>query len=444
MDDLKYPTQCDEIYEAIKLTDFIVVHGMGSTGKTTLVKHILTGYNENIRKEIVYSYVNCNTVSTTVQFFNLIVDSFKTNLQKGLHLMNKTIMGSRDFIDIMVNLIEQAKKLRYRVVVAVDSVEYLKKTPALDCLYVMVNIRGLKLMIVTCDSASCTIDDYFKYNSTRASLGIRMKHIEVPCWSKEDIIDNICKIEPTRSRDMYKKFVNNVVQIFYASSTRDFVELRTFCMENFEKFLEQYEKELKEYVEKYEPELLDDSMEEMVKLGPRHEKRSITSFLQTFKSMIRNKDLQEMTHLKIDRKIVFGTSILIIAAFIAANTKPSDDKRNFLKYQKRKDRNFKDRTEDDTMTSAKHFTMERLIQIYRALSYISQEKFDDENSEPEPIPDSVLSDIKMLEDLKIITIVSGDGFDTFTKYTLSKDLDRGYFERLAKQVRINLEDFHGL
>lgn len=435
---ITYDPKCDKIIDALDHDSFVVVTGMPSVGKTAIVEYVLN-FDENYK----YSFINCNTVDTVTsnQFYATIINDLSSKL--GKKVTKVKINSARDFIDAFEEL--NKFKSRYdKLIVALDRIEFLKKSSILDCLTILATVPNLKLIFISTESASSIIQDYFKSQWLQSSLATRLVSVELAPWQKKDIIHQICKIEPFKEPELYRKFVNNIVQIVYNSNTKDFVELRSYCQENYCKFIDFYKRERNEYLRKKEPKLRKKSDEELdklkesydIQLSREYENHILASFLASFKNICQDRDVWSSAEVNTDAKIEMEKGILIVAAYIAANTKPSDDKRNFVRFQKKKLKK-----EDDNYHQMKPFTLERLVQIYKALCYDSSgqargDMFD--------IPDSLLSVVKTLEDLKIITLTGGDGFDAQSRFTLSKHLTRDYFKKLADTNEIQINHYFGL
>lgn len=439
MEDLQYDPKYETLAKALSFATFIVLNGLPTVGKTTLLRYVL-----NSDSDFIYSYIdgNDNHIINSIQFYNRILDDLEGKLHE--HKKQKTnpkkISSARDFVDAFEKLCEMRQSSQ-RLIVALDRIEFFKKTPLMDCLNVLATTANLVLVIVTNGSACTVVEDYFKSDSLSISLQRRMINIQLSPWSKADIVKQICKDLPRQYPDLYKKFVNNVVQIAYNTNTRDYKDLKLYCQENYIKFVRFYREKRFNQIRERSPTARDMNDEEIEEnyCNRTSDNEIISSFFSSFKSITQERDMSSLANLNIDAKVELEKGIMIVAVYVTANTKPSDDKKNFVKLQKKRHK----KENQNGPNIARQFSLERLIHIYKELT-LQVRGIESTIKNPYKLTDDALGNVKMLEDLKIIQKIGSDIASSHTKFILSKNIGKGYIKKIAKNCGIQLEHYHGM
>lgn len=429
----------EKLERSLQTSQLIYVCGFASVGKTTLVQNVLKN------SDYVYTYVNCCTIATSSALFIKICRSLSDKLQSKRKLLRKIpdkVMGAQDCADFCDELkTEVEKENRAKIFVVLDEVDLLQKTALMDSLYALLTCSSINLILISRESPD-QMCMHIKNSTMTIRFRDRCDTIEMKYWEKQELVEVILQQEPTDHVDLYRKFVHNVVNILYIQNTRDFRELRKFCQTNFDKFIEYHNKRTQESAVKNTPS------------GDRKSRRGLSRatnethenpayIMNIINSFIQNCDELKVGHLSqssysdLDKKCNFGTSILIVAAYICGHTTPACDIRNFVKLQKKKMKLPKIKE----VENSKIFTLERMLQVFRSLAQLARE---DENFNELDFRDSILRDVRLLEELTMLKIVTGDGLDTSTRYKISSILTREYVERIAKQCYIELQHFVGL
>lgn len=429
--------------------EFIYIFGPPSVGKTTLAQSIGVVYTD-----VLSVYLNCNFFSSPSKIYTYILKSLSVTLKyKGSMNLDK-LMGSSEFARLYEILERKSREDgNPRIYVILDQVELFYKTTMMDSIIALSKTPRLCLMFCSTDSCDIFLNK-ISSDISRSRLGDMLNVIQLPAWSKSDIIDLICEGEPARFKTLYKKFVTNIVSILYFSTTKNFVEIRNWCQANFEKFIEFYRTRMHEMAREeraLDPGEIfeDDYLEEYSTKysGAQRLTNIIASYISSIEGLKPPEGRSDFNKLDRDRKLNITTSILVVAAFVAANTRPNDDKRNFVSFQKRRAS-----SRSQGFRDTRNFPLERLLQIYKGLIIIS------ERSNPEhacnekdilklrrsDLRNSVLSDVGLLEDLKMLEIVTGDGLNPDTIFKLSSLISYAFVNRLAHQVGLDLEHFHGI
>lgn len=423
---------------AIKNNLSICLNGFPSVGKTTLVNMTLED-----DPECLSAYINCRFFATASELYLRIIKSLADSLgdRKLKHkLADQGVIAFHSFHNNFAECLKSARAKNFkRVYVVLDEFDVLWKTSSLEAVGNLAILDDLKLIFISSASAPDVIS-YFKVAAVRARIEDQLVAIDLPPWTKEDTIKIILQEVPEKCQDLYEKFVHNVVIIVYSNNTKDFIEIRAFCQEHFGKFLEFYKKKVVEKFKKYNADDADMSDYEIdeFKLPQAHVTQIIASYLQSFKEIARKNAMGDWERADIDNRVVSSTSILIIAAYVAANTRPPHDKQNWVNFQKR-GRISRKIYNDEEASISSSFTLERLIQIYQSMFIRSRGISSSEKQSPIDYPDSILGDITTLEKHNIVKVVSGDGFDALTRYKINNSVPRAYIQRLAGQNNISLE-----
>lgn len=439
----------DYLNYAIPAGDTIYIFGPPSIGKTTMAEESLQVYHD-----VISLYINCNSMSSCSKIYISILKLLSQKLYCEEWVNLNKLISVPEFTRTYYKLeLESRKEGFSRIYVVLDNLEAFYKTPMMETITVLSKTRNLSLMF--CSSDSCEIFlNAISSDIARDRIADSLNVIQLPVWTKSDIIDVICEQEPAKFKALYRKFVTNIVSILYSVTTKDYVEIRNWCQTNFGNFLEFYKAKMHEmaWEEKaLDPEetFEDDYLEEYPtkQSGNNRSANIIASYLNSLEGLKPPDGNSDFIKLNRDRKLNWSSSILIMAAFIAANTRPSDDKRNFVSFQKRKIS-----SKARSVKVFNRFSLERLLQIYKGLISVSAKSMvlaDPSGVETPKLRrsdfrNSVLSDVGLLEDLRMIEIATGDGLNPDTTYRLSTIISYAFVNRLARQCGFELEHFYGI
>lgn len=432
-------TECLELLESNIISDNIIfVTGLPCSGKTTSIERVIKKH-----KEYIHVIINCNQIFKTSALYIHILKSLIKSLDI-VYQVPDQVLPVQEFVYHYEQLSKLTVKKGFtKTLLVFDRVERYKNNSMIETLPVFVSLQDVNLVMVTC-RAPIDIFNSLKDVTIRKVIYNRLKVIEIAPLKKEELTNFVLEQPPCKHEDLYKTFANNVVLMLYDYSTKNYIEIRSYCQQNFEHFLDFFKARVKvtlvkERLIKPSEEVTDSILEEL-DIHRRHGfiTEVVVSFLESFKEMNRNvgADMRNVSFKKVEHTVVLGMGILIVAAYIAAYTRPSHDKRNFVKFQKRTRCSTRLNCVED---GAKLFTMERVLQIYKALSNLISDKPTQE------LPDSVLGDLQALEDLGIIKCHTGDGLSTLTQYKISPNLSKDYVKFLAQSdLELDLSNLHGL
>lgn len=424
-------------------------------GKTTLVKQIFTE-----KPELVHVYLNCDDLVSSSDLFIRITRDLNRKLanNKRKKVLPSKMMGLDDFRERLEELSEIVQKLpskHSKIFVILDNIEQWKRTFILDCIVTLSTLSELLNLVLISSESVLDMIEHIKSVSSRFRIQDRSLEIEVTQWGKNDIIDMILRTPPTKHVALYQMFVKNAVTI-HPSRSANFVSMKNYCQTQFTEFVELCKSEFGDG----SPEDSNSSDEKLIESSIRRHPTIVQKLIRQFVGQTESAEpgQDNMRWLARDQQIVMSMGVLIVAIYVAAYTKTSDDKRNFVRYQKKvKTRKSTLQHLEDEDPASRTFTMERVIQLYRRLFELAQprEPSDEQDnggsSSPErdtldrhTIPDSVLGDLQFLEDLKMVHIYSGDGLDSTTRFKIAGHMTRDYVERIAQQVDLSLDQLHGL
>lgn len=432
---------------AVPSGKFIYIFGPPSVGKTTIAKESLQNY-----EFVMPIYLDCNSIAYPSKIHSEILKSIGSELKNKKKLSKLNLdksMGNLEFARLFQILESEVRKAGYtQIYVLLDQIELFYKTPMMDTVVALSNLPDLCLMFTSTDSCDLFLT---AINSDIARKRMRdlLSILELKNLTKSQIVECICEDKPVKFEKLYRKFVSNMVSILYSTTTNNFIEIRTYCQENFGNFLKFFEAGMNKIGQEensLDPgETFDDDyLEEYTSKyggGPTLGK-ILASYFSSLDGLKPPEGMKDFNKIDKDRKLNLTTGVLCVAAFVAANTSPADDKRNFLRFQKRKI----SRRSQSTKLS-RTFTLERLLQIYKGLISVVNRDTYNPNSKLYLSTDyrnSVLSDVSLLEDLKMIEIVTGDGFNPDSNYRLSNLISYAFVNRLAQNYELDLEHLHGI
>lgn len=424
-----------EIQSAADNKSIIFIRGPSSTGKTFLARKALSD-----DRSIVHVYIDCNLITNPSKFYIKILNSLRTKLRLP-KLMRRCqdikVLSFLDFrfsfeSDIVTRIADR------KIYIILDDVDIFTGTSMLDCLVALSNTKKLNLLLISVDNPNDFLAG-IRSQSSRKNIHDRLSIIQLFLWTNNDVINTICLDGPVKGSELYGLFVNNVVNLLCKNTTRDFREIKTLCRVEFPNFYMHYMQRYMEFVklkEGIEHDLTVEDLTENFELDRQVISSFLASYIKPLANKYGNKSLLGSTETKVDRRVVINTSIMMIAVYIAAYTKPSDDKRNFVLFQKRKVSRPK---ESESIDKARPFSLERLVHIYDGLvcSIKGEQK-------GEILYDSTMGDIQLLEDLNIIKMVSGDGIKADTRFKISSTVRREHVAKLANQIRFDMNSIYGL
>lgn len=426
---------------AIACTEHICICGPSSTGKTTLVRKVFEEQDDYL-----HAYIPCELFSSSSKLFIKIYESFVINsgIGKNRNTVPSQVWALGDFIETLEKFQSRAISHGFkRLFIVLDRIDSLKGTTALESISSLATFRDLSLIFITTNTIE-SVASLIKSDDVKINLDINCTSIYVAYWSQQDIIDTILLRPPAHKKKIFKKFVNNVVRILYSSRTKDYIELRDFCRHEFAYFLTYYSARSHESIRKSEK--LDENAvitKELYKgfdLSPL-----LPSILSSFLASLKSDKFSGEENWRLanerDRKPEVITGLLIIACYIAATTSPSDDKKNFVKAQKRKVS--RQKSESVNYVALKQFTLERLIHIHKGLLHIHYGESLDSPSK-EDFLDQYLDSVTNLEEVDIIQLTMGDGLDPMSRYKLSGHITREYVNRLASYIEFEIQHINGL
>lgn len=386
-----------------------------------------TFFIEN-EENYIGAWINCLEITTSSQLYHYICTSLLNSLPDNISDEDRQELEHNvSHLDDFYNLYHELVNARgiARCYLIFDHVEILKKYSMSDCLIFISTIPNLYSIWISTELPHSILSS-LSNNSAASKLQDRMAVITVTPWDKADLIEVVLRQRPMCfNYDIYRKYVQNVVSILYVDKTRDINEINTFCQENFERFLELC----------YEKNLIDLEDEESL-INNSKLTAITTSFLTNYKSGITNFEDS------LDGYSVHSSMrILLVAIYIAAHTKSSDDKYNFMKFQKRNPKG-KSRTKE-IVNDSQTFSLERVAQIYRKLA-MRIYGYNNEELAAVTLPDSLFGDLLYLRDLRYIQVVVGDGISSATRLKLARPLNYNYIDRLAQKCGLRLFEFSGL
>lgn len=439
----------EELEAALKCNEIICITGPPAVGKTTMTRVVL----DRNKDQFVSCFIDCYDVATPTQLYTNICSGLNSSLniskeRDGGKLINsfqpnkQTVLG-QDFPNYCKEYYHVAGQKSFeKIFIVLDHIESFRGTSMMDSVALLLTVRYINIIWITTRSPTDIIM-YISNSSPGMSLVAQDKSlpIYVGCWSRADIIQVIMNSEPRTQVQLYKTFVNNVVNLVYTTNTKSVRDIKLYCQENFEHFLEFYQEKVQEKIRKDFG--TDGDSDDSFEITTSITVNIIRSFLQSLKSMVRQYGLSSYNSEAQEKRIKLpvNTATLLVAAYIAAQTKLSDDRRNFVKCQKKSSK--REGTRGHWDKKSKQFTLERLLHIYLSLLRMSDGKVGGElhliqNN------DNILSDIERLENLNILKVCGGDGLSSDTKYKLSSYIRRDYINKLAAHANINLDYIHGL
>lgn len=433
------------LLHAMDANDIIHINGPPCVGKTRLAKTALEAKENHI-----YAHVDCHDVATPSQLYVDVYTKLQCKL-KTRTLRKKTInkmMSIQDFVGLYEEMNGDAMEKGVRkLYLVLDNVDCLKRTVMMDAIVALTHVRHLYFILIS-ETPAFDFLDYIKSPAARLRIQDRINEIQLPPWTKDDIIEAIIEDEPICHEDLYYRFVHNVVSIFYAHHTRDFNELKLYCQENFAKFLNVYRNHVRNLIIKHnriseDMEISDSDIEEY-ELPQTSLTSIIGSFLECLAGDIKPKELHASDLCESAKQICLCQATLIVAMYVASYTKASDDKRNFVKYQRRSANRRSTVHSREIEAIAKPFTFERLLHIYQRMLLLIRGRSDFDDLCSSDYQDDMLSDISFLEGRNIIQMVGGDGIDSQTRYKISNHINRDYVNRLAIQVGLSLDTIYGI
>lgn len=433
-------------YKLLKLAlankDIIYISGPSSSGKTFLAKKAL---GED--RTIAYAYVDCDTITNPSKLFIEILGSLKRYLKIPRLSKVPKVLGFSDFITLYRAIVNTARNKGIpNIYVTLDRFQKLLGTQVLDYLKALVDDGEIGLVLISSEDPHHMLSDIQSFVA-KCRIYRKLCFLQLSVWDKNDIVDTICLDEPKVMPDIYRKFVQNLVSVVYDANTRDFNDIKKLCRERFPHFCQLYSEKHKENI---------DGREEII---PKRRRKTLAStkeqpsepnafssdrksiigtFIESFKDMMTQSELSSRERVDIDRSVELSCSALILAAFIAAYTRPSDDKQNFIKFQKRKSTR---RIQFDLVAESKSFTLERLLHIHQGI--LSSNPRHGEVTETY-VPDSALSEVQQLVDINMIEAVSSDVYSSHARYRLSSCVEREYVDRIAQQIEFSLDHVFGL
>lgn len=446
----------DLLKKAIQ-NEVVFVTGPPSTGKTTIVKKV---FNEDFVDVYLSAYVDCYSIPSQAKLFSTIYQAYSStlNLSKTRAHKTKTRLPDSsgpanlaDFPRLLNEYHDIAKEKGYRgLFIVLDHVDVFEKTNLMDsfvalCRAVTQNLISLRLVVVSYEDPS-DIVHYITQKSVAIGLSFqdRMQVVSCSVWSREDTVDWIMSLPPKLDElhDLYAKFVRNIVTLVYTSDSRDPRQIRMYCQQNFADFLDYHRNKTKEQIKKIlklgTDETIEDEVVEEYTLGVHHNTALVQSFLNNQNSLSDKKRSDfRWTHENSEVKMTINTATMIVASYLAAYTRPADDKWNFVRYQARKAKS-RDTTSNNVN---KPFTLERLVQIYIQLL---QKSVGERKLHIIYNNDCALADVERLENLNILQHQGGYELSSEARYKLSPSIKRAYVERLAQHNNLSLEWFRGV
>lgn len=433
---------------AVPSGEFIYIFGPPSVGKTTVATESLRHYEV----DVMSIYLNCNSIASSTKIYSEILKSIRSKLKNNRSLTRLNLdklMGASEFAKLFQKLEIEAREAGYtKIYVLLDQVELFYKTPMMDTVVALSNTPDLYLMFTSTDSCDLFLTA-INPDTSRKRMRDKMSVIELKNLTKIQIIELIYTNKPVKFEKLYRKFVTNIVNILYSNITNNLIEIETYCQENFENFLEFFKAKMNKIGRKensLDPDETfdDDYLEEYTSKsagGPTLGK-ILASYLSSIDGLKPPEGMKDFNKIDNDRKLNFTTGILCVAAFVAANTSPSEDKRNFVKFQKRKIS-----SRSKSMKLSKTFSLERLLQIYKGLIAAINRDFVNPESKLYISTDhrnSVLSDVSSLEDRRMIELVTGDSLNPDSNYRLSNQISYAFVNRIAENFELDLKHLHGI
>lgn len=411
----------DDLGSALLNRKLIYLSGHKSSGKTTLLKKILD--EKVITNEIISVYIDCYLQTSVLKLLDEIREKLLKIFSNNALIFDYGQISSKniffDFIKFLNLQRESSAEFGdHKIMIVLDHADFLEKCPLMDAIEILWNISQhvdpLKLLICTND---CYFLNYIKNFNVRADMKLCLSYIQVPPWAKDDLINVILQDMPKSHGDVYKKIVETTIQLFFVKNNpntpRYITTLKPICQDNFINYIEKVEN-LKAFDYKKFVEVMD--------IG----------------------EFKEPNLERADEQI--SMIILLVAAYVAAYTKPSHDKLNFVLFKKRNPSKRVAKSSDQS----KPFTRERLLHIHRSLNMmvtgcdgsLDQEYLQQLNV----LPDLVLEYVSILEQIFVLIRIGSDAnsLDSECKYRISARLNRSYIYKIAKRIDLELDQLCGL
>ncbi len=205
--------------------------------------------------------------------------------------------------------------------------------------------------------------------------------------------------------------------------TRNFSEIRNFCLRNFTKYTEPITTE-------------EMTTKDSAKLYKR--------FQPTLIQLIDQIPLKVMN--KSEENIVLPDCVkyLLIAAYLSSYNSVKTDKKFFVKYQgKKKDRKRRVTTEEKECNGPKGFSFERMLHIYKSILQLNAENSDDDDLTD--ASNKLFSQIEQLVSLKLIHKIYSNNknncISSLAKYQISNSVTLEFIKELAHNLNFNINAF---
>lgn len=445
-------------YEKLKralLNEAVFVTGPHSSGKTYMVKK---AFEEDYAEIYVSAYIDCYSVGSANRLYETICQSFtstididqETRAKKRLPEIGEPV-NLPDVPKLMNKYHRLAVKKGFETLFVIfDHVEVFNQTNLLDafvslCRAISQKLVPIRLVIISYEDPTDIIHTIVQKSAPVAvSLQDRMQVVSCSVWSKEDVASWILEQPPDSEtmRELYIKFVKNVVTLVYTADGKVPIRVKQYCQSNFAKFLKYYKNKVKEHIRKSynSEESIEDELLDEYGLGAHMETAVIQSFVNSYMPIQDKKKRRKVwTSNCPELRLNLNTAAMIVAAYVAAYTKPADDKWNFGGNLKRKPKSRGAPSHEDCAN--RPFTLERLMQIYIRLM---QESVGERKLNIIFNNDSSLGDVERLQNVNILQHQSGWDISSEARYKLSPGVKRDYVQRLAEHVQLDLNWYRGL
>jgi len=380
----------------------IFVHGLPSTGKTSLITRLL----HFIRKSVKLSIVNSVCCYTSRFLFEPILKDLLQIKQSD----NKSYRCD-NFMQFL-NFLKQAKIENERVIIVLDKCELLEHEQ-------VIIFSKLQELIKSCQFCVILIS---QVSSAKFDKDLDFLPIEFEQYNSAEMSEILSVNKPDDwSMEVYKNFLTVFMGSFYGSC-RDLVELTHLAKLLFTKYVEPIQ---------------DGSCAEINqhllfrKISPTIQLLLNNVYLGTSLESVDGLSDEKTKFEKLALDLPYYAKYFLIAAYIASFNSPKYDKQLFVKAsnKKKKSKKISKKSENSTneLVGPKHFSLDRLLAIFYAII--------EENTN---MTANLLAQINTLADLGLL-IRLGDGKLDTPKYKCSVSFE--CVNNIARTVKFNIDKY---
>ncbi|KAL5240036.1 hypothetical protein ACI65C_007446 [Semiaphis heraclei] len=379
----------------------VFIHGLPSTGKTSLVTRLLYLLRKSTKSSIVNS-ICCYTSRLL----------FEPILKDLLEIKQSDIPNRCDHFMQFLNILKQAEIQQERVIIVLDNCEMLGHEQIVLFSKLQELIKSYQFCVIFISQVLPA-----KFDEDINCIPIVFEQ-----YNSDDILDILSRDRSTNwSESIYQNFLNVFMGSFYGSC-RDLVELRHLAKLLFIKYVEPIE---------------DGSCTEINlallfrKISPSIHLLLNNVYLGTSLENVNSLSDEKTKFEKLALDLPYYAKYFLIAAYIASFNLPKYDRQLFVKAsnKKRKTNRLTNKTENSAtqLVGPKTFSLDRLLAIFYAII--------EENTN---MTANLLAQINTLSDLGLL-IRLGDGKLDTPKYRCSVSFD--CVSNIARTVKFNLNKY---